>query len=75
MINTKSGSSIPCPSSTRPFNSAEIYQKELEWLVYLAKKKGWKEYVWGEVKRLDADPSGLWTGIKDDLVKEMKNEL
>jgi hypothetical protein len=75
LINTKKELSIPCQPSTGPWNSAEIYKKELEWLVYLAKKKGWKEYVWGEVKRLDADPSGLWTGIKDDLVKEMKNGL
>ena len=36
------------------------------------KKPGWKEHAWMRAKQLDADTSGLFKGIKDDLVKEMK---
>lgn len=31
-----------------------------------------KDYAWRRAKELDADISGLWVGIKDDLVKNMK---
>lgn len=71
-MDTKKEESIPCSSSTKPWNSQEIYQRDLQWLIRLSKQKGWKEYAWHEAKKMDADPSGLWTGIKDDLVKEMK---
>jgi hypothetical protein len=74
MDTKKVGSTLSC-LSTKPWNSQEIYQKDLKWLVYLAKQKGWKEYAWADAKKLDADPSGLWRGIADDLVKEMKNGL
>lgn len=73
MTDTKRESSIPLPPLTKPWDSQEIYQRNLSWLVYLAKQKGWKEFAWDDAKKLDADPSGLWKGIKDDLVKEMKN--
>jgi hypothetical protein len=73
-MDTEKEGSIPSLSSTGHFNSQEIYQKNLRWLVYLAKQKGWKDYVWHEAKKMDADPSGLFKGIKDDLVKEMKSE-
>lgn len=71
-MDTKKEESTPCSPSTKPWNSQEIYQRDLQWLIYLSKKKGWKEFAWDDAKKLDADPSGLWKGIKDDLVKEMK---
>jgi hypothetical protein len=71
-MDTKKEESIHCSPSTKPWNSQEIYKKDLELLIRLSKLKGWKEYAWGDAKKLDADPSGLWKGIKDDLVKEMK---
>ena len=71
-MDTKKEESIHCSPSTKPWNSQEIYQRDLQWLIHLSKQKGWKEFAWNDAKKLDADPSGLWKGIKDDLVKEMK---
>lgn len=73
-MDTKKEESTPSFSSTGHFNSQEIYQKNLRWLVYLAKQRGWKDYAWNEAKKMDSDPSELFKGIKDDLVKEMNNE-
>ena len=36
--------------------------------------QGWKEYAWHRAKELDAHASGLWCGIADDLVKQMKEK-
>jgi hypothetical protein len=69
------GPSTPCQQSNGRFNSQEIYQTYLTYLIHLAKQKGWKDEAWHWAKKLDSDPSGLWDGIKDDLVKEMKNGL
>ena len=33
--------------------------------------QGAKKYAWDRAKKLDADPSGLWAGITDDLTKAM----
>ena len=33
--------------------------------------KGAKQYAWDRAKKLDADPTGLWRGIADDLTKAM----
>ena len=33
----------------------------------MAQSPGWKEYAWGRAKELDADKSGLWTGMSEDL--------
>jgi hypothetical protein len=32
-----------------------------------------KDYAWRRAKELDAEISGLWVGIKDDLVEQMKD--
>jgi hypothetical protein len=37
----------------------------------LAGTPGWKDYAWGKAKDLDAHPTGIYRGIKDDLVKIM----
>ena len=37
----------------------------------MASLKGAKHYAWDRAKKLDADSSGLWVGISDDLTKAM----
>jgi len=39
----------------------------------MAKIPGFKNHAWLRARELDADPSGLFTGIAQDLIKEMKN--
>ena len=46
----------------------------LNHLVWMAKQPAAKNHAWHRAKELDADISGLWVGIKDDLVKNM-NEI
>jgi hypothetical protein len=38
----------------------------------MAKQPAAKEYAWHRAKELDDDLECLWVGIKDDLVKNMK---
>lgn len=73
LTNTKKASFIHTTPSTQPFNAQVIYQETLKDLIRLAKKRGWKEWTWHEVLRLNADTSGLFTGIKDDFLKAVKN--
>jgi hypothetical protein len=40
--------------------------------VRLCKNPSWKEWAWHEVKRLDNEE--LFKGIKDHVLKEMKND-
>lgn len=69
----KEHTSTPCSPSQKPFSSQETYLTNLNHLVWMAKIPGAKIYAWGRAKELDKDPSGLFTGIAQDLVKEMKN--
>lgn len=48
------------------------YQTQLQWLVKLARLPGWKEHAWHRAKALEADQSGIWTGIKQDLIGQVK---
>jgi hypothetical protein len=64
----------PNPPSNKPFDSQVIYQETLTEMIRTAKQKGWKEWTWHEVLRLNEDNSGLFTGIKDDFLKVMQNE-
>jgi hypothetical protein len=59
-------------SSTKPFSRQEIYAETLQHLIWMAGQKGAKQYAWHRAKELDSDISGLWVGIKDDLIKNMK---
>ena len=72
LINTKKVSFTQTTPSTQPWNAQAIYQTYLAYLIHLAKQKAWKDDAWHWAKQLDADQSGLWTGIKDDLIKAMK---
>lgn len=44
------------------------YQTQLQWLMKLSRLSAWKAYAWHRAKELEADPTGLWTGIKQDLI-------
>lgn len=45
------------------FDKSAEYQAQLDHLLALAALPGWKHYAWGRAKKLDADQSGLFTGI------------
>jgi hypothetical protein len=50
-----------------------LYVETLNHLVWMAKQPAAKSHAWHRAKELDADISGLWVGIKDDLIKQMKD--
>lgn len=50
------------------------YKKTLEHLVWMASMQGAKHYAWDRAKKLDADPSGFWKGIAEDLTKAMNEK-
>ena len=52
----------------------EQYESILSHLVLLCSQRGSKEYGWARTKELDAHPSGLWRGIANDVVKQMKEK-
>ena len=49
-----------------------LYAETLNHLVWMAKQPASKNHAWHRAKELDNDISGLWVGIKDDLVEHMK---
>jgi hypothetical protein len=49
----------------------QAYAEALDNLIMLASTPGWKDYAWGKAKDLEADPTGIYRGIKDELVKIM----
>lgn len=59
---------------TRKYLSTEpyLYQETLAHLIWMAKQPAAKEYAWHRAKELDAHIENLFVGIKDDLVKNMK---
>ena len=44
------------------------YQTQLDWLVTMAQHPGWKDHAWHRAKQLEADPCGIWAGLKQELV-------
>lgn len=40
----------------------------------MALHPGWKAYIWNNIQEIDADPSGLFTGIKDDFLKQINEK-
>lgn len=57
--------------SNKPLDGQAIYRKSLAHLIWMAGLKGAKQYAWQRAKQLDADPSGMYRGIADDLTKAM----
>jgi hypothetical protein len=50
------------------------YQKTLHHLIWMASMQGAKKYAWDRAQKLDADPTGIWRGIADDLTKAMNEK-
>ena len=51
-----------------------VYDQQLQHLIRLARHPGWKAYAWHRAKVLDADDTGLWRGIADDLKAAMAEQ-
>lgn len=43
------------------------FEQQLQHLIRMAREPGWKAYAWQRAQELDADSSGLFTGIADAL--------
>lgn len=54
--------------------TSPLFQRHLAHLIAMAKAPGWKAYAWQRAKELDADRSGLWTGIASALVTALERE-
>lgn len=46
-------------------------QKQLDWLIKLSSQEAFKAHAWHRAQELDADPSGLFTGIAAELKAHM----
>lgn len=55
------------PSSAQPAESMQPYQRQLQHLSELAAKPEWAAHACWRALELDADQSGLWTGITQAL--------
>jgi hypothetical protein len=56
-------------SLPQPFDAQAIYQKHLQWLLYLMKQRGWRDYAWDYAKSLSRnDTSGLFAGLDQELL-------
>jgi hypothetical protein len=53
---------------------AEHYQRTLDHLILMASTNGWKAHAWHRAKEMDADTTGIWKGISQDLVNRMKDK-
>jgi hypothetical protein len=51
---------------------AEHYQRTLDHLILMASTNGWKAHAWHRAKEMDADTTGIWRGISQDLTNRMK---
>jgi hypothetical protein len=52
----------------------DSYAKMLAHLIAMAQQPGFKAHAWHRAKALDSDISGIYRGIKDDLVKFMADQ-
>ena len=48
-----------------------LYAKTLAHLLWMAQQDGAKAHAWHRAQVLDADESGLWIGIADELKRRM----
>jgi len=58
-------------SAESPLGSMQPFQRQLQHLVELARKPGFKAHAWSRAKELDADTSGLFAGMAAALEREM----
>ena len=52
-----------------------LYAKTLAHLLWMAQQDGAKAHAWHRAQALDADESGLWTGIADELKRLMNGPV
>lgn len=50
------------------------FQKHLDWLITMSSHPGFKAHAWKRAQELDADKSGLFSGIKDALIQAMREQ-
>ena len=64
---------MTCPEieSSKKHPLHGVYGQQLQHLIKLARQPGWKAYAWHRAKVLDADDTGLFRGIADDLKAAM----
>ena len=55
------------------FNFDDEVEKIIEHYANLALVKGWKHYVWGEIKRLDEEPPWAGRNIKERFLERVKS--
>ena len=55
------------------FDRDAVYAQQLDWIVRLAKQRAWKAYAWAKAKDMDADQSGLFAGISEDVKQRMQD--
>jgi len=46
-------------------------QTQLDWLITMSKHEAFKAHAWHRAQELDADQSGLFTGIAEELKAHM----
>jgi hypothetical protein len=51
----------------------DLVEYTIERYAHLALVEGWKQYVWGEIKRLDEEPPWAGRGIKERFLKRVKS--
>lgn len=56
------------PSSAQPAESMQPFQRQLQHLLELAQQPAWRAHVCWRVLELEADASGLWTGLKEAVL-------
>ena len=64
---------MTCPSTASlpgPVKPGE-FDTQLDHLILLAALPGWKAYAWHRAKELDADTSGLYSGMAEALRRAM----
>lgn len=49
-----------------------LYAETLSHLIWMAKQPAAKNHAWHRAKELDSHTTGLFVGIKDDLIEKMK---
>lgn len=51
----------------------DVVEHTIERYARLALVEGWKQYVWGEIKRLDDEPPWAGRGIKERFLERVKS--
>lgn len=54
-----------------PFNRQAEFQAALDHLIRMASTPDWKAYAWHRAQEMDAEPSGLYSGIASALRAQM----